>query len=673
VAAGAEVRLTRETDRDFLTPADSTLRTDLAERARIGTSFAPDLFVSIHHNADPGGAHDVNETQVYYPIGEDGPGFDVAQDVQRAMARNLGIQPCRMIPGNFFVIRTSEAPAILTEGSYLTYPPTEARLREPAGPRLEAEAIYLGIARAFMRRAPRLDDFAARDAAGRVDTLFMRAPELAAHVVGAFDDVRLRVDGTPASLLVQGDRVRWTPDAPLAAGVHEAVLSARLATEGAARTRRVRFTLRKTPAALALSVNGMPLASSRPVFGAVVRVLDADGLPLPDSLRVRVSSTPRGAFLPAETTVVARDGVAIAYLRRARNVSARLAGRASLTARLVPAARVSAASLALARLSDAPAMRTGFVMREPEGMPLALADARRPAWLDRNGFATLPAASPATSPLVPGFRFVGADTLWPPRMAAIAGGVLHDRRIMLDPEGGGDDTGGLGPGGTRAASLNLEVARALAGMLRAAGAEVALTREGEGAVSELERVQASEAFAATHFLRIGHAMAPPIAGHYFSSGGGRRWGQLLAATLDTLGLGTLGVGESAKYPLAQVSAVALYASLARVDRDESALLAPGRLRAEAHALFLTLARLFAPADAVWPLDTLTVLEADGRPVAGVPVRLGGGLVLSSDAQGRVRFARTEPGDLVLAIEDATTPTRSVLLDSMRGGEVRLPR
>ena len=68
-----------------------------------------------------------------------------------------------------------------------------------------------------------------------------------------------------------------------------------------------------------------------------------------------------------------------------------------------------------------------------------------------------------------------------------------------------------------------------------------------------------------------------------------------------------------------------------------------------------------------------MLEADGRPVAGVPVRLGGGLVLSSDAQGRVRFARTEPGDLELAIEDATAPTRSVLLDSMRGGEVRLPR
>ncbi len=244
---------------------------------------------------------------------------------------------------------------------------------------------------------------------------------------------------------------------------------------------------------------------------------------------------------------------------------------------------------------------------------------------------------------------------------------------MLDPEGGGDDPAGLGAGGTRAASLNLEVARALAGMLRAAGAEVALTREGEGSVSELERVQRAEAFAATHYLRIGHAAAPPIAGHYFSSGGGRRWGQTLSATLDSLGLDTLTVGESAKYPLAQVSAVALYASLARVDRDEAALLAPGRLRAEAYALFLALARTFAPAQAEWPLDAITLRDATGAALAGLPVRFGGGLVLASDAQGRVRFARTEPGPLELVVEDATAPVRIVLLDSQRDAEVRLPR
>jgi N-acetylmuramoyl-L-alanine amidase len=124
VAAGAEVLMTRDTDRDFLTPADSTLRSDLAARAGIANAFAPDLFVSIHHNADAGGAHDVNETQTYYQLGDEGPSYDAAQDVFRAITRNLGIEVSKMIPGNFFVVRNSDAPALLTEASFLTYPPT---------------------------------------------------------------------------------------------------------------------------------------------------------------------------------------------------------------------------------------------------------------------------------------------------------------------------------------------------------------------------------------------------------------------------------------------------------------------------------------------------------------------------------------------------------------------
>jgi N-acetylmuramoyl-L-alanine amidase len=100
-AAGAEVLLTRETDRDFLTPADSSLRSDLLERSRLSNAFQPDLFVSIHHNADANGAHDVNETQTYYQLGDEGPSYDAAQDVFRATTRNLGIDICKMIPGQF--------------------------------------------------------------------------------------------------------------------------------------------------------------------------------------------------------------------------------------------------------------------------------------------------------------------------------------------------------------------------------------------------------------------------------------------------------------------------------------------------------------------------------------------------------------------------------------------
>ena len=127
VARGAQVLLTREQDRDYLTPADSSLRADLAERVRRATAFAPDLFVSIHHNADAGGAHDVNETQTYYKLGDDGPSLDAAGDVHRALVHNIGIEKNKIVPGNYFVLRNTEAPALLTESSYLTNPEVEAK------------------------------------------------------------------------------------------------------------------------------------------------------------------------------------------------------------------------------------------------------------------------------------------------------------------------------------------------------------------------------------------------------------------------------------------------------------------------------------------------------------------------------------------------------------------
>jgi N-acetylmuramoyl-L-alanine amidase len=678
-AAGAEVLLTRDIDRDFLTPADSTLRSDLAERVKITNAFAPDLFVSIHHNADAGGAHDVNETQTYYQLGDEGPSYDAAQDVFRAITRNLGIEVSKMIPGNFFVVRNSDSPALLTEASFLTYPPTEAKLRTPFARRLEAEIFYLGITRYFMRRAPRVEWFAAFDAAGVPDTLFTGAPRLAARLSGGFDAATLRIDGVEVPVTVTGADVAWSGVPPLAAGAHEATFSARLSGEGAARAKRVRFLVRKPVARLVLAVAGSPLAATREVVGARVRVLDADDLPVPDSLEVRIASEPRGVWAPAETTVIARDGEAWAYLRRARGVTARAASSAKLVARLVSSAGATVALARHALAADTLATRTGFVTQADSGGPPVAATLERPVWMNRDGFVALPLdSSGATAlPRLAGFRRVGDPAAWPPSVTAVAGGALHGRRIALDPEGGGDDPAGIGPGGTRASALNLEVARALGAMLEAAGAEVVMTRTGDFAVSELGRVQVAEGFRAERYLRIGHANTAPLAGHYFNSAGGRRWGQRVSQVLAGLGLPALKVGESAKYPLAQVSAVALYASLARVDSAEASLVAPGRLRAEAYALYLALARDLAPAEAVtggeWPLDTLRVLDAEGRPIPSAAVRLGAALVVATDSSGVAWFARTESGALPIEIEDTRAPLRVVLLDSERGRVLQVPR
>jgi len=674
VAGGAEVTMTRETDRDFLSPADSSLRTDLAARVTIANGASPDLFVSVHHNADPGGLHDVNETQTYYQLGDEGPSYDAAQDVYRALTRNLGIEVTKMIPGNFFVVRNSESPALLTEVSYLTYPPTEEKLRTPAARKLEAEVLYLGITRWFMRHSPKLASFAALDAAGLADTTFTSTPRLAAEIDGAFDAATMRIDGQPVPTVVTGGRVEWSGAPPLAGGLHDASFSARFAGEGASRSRRLRFHLSKPPARIELEVQGSPLAAARGQFAVRARLLDRDGLPVADSFAVRLSSIPRGTFVPAETTISTRDGEAWGYFVRSRRVTATTAARATIVAQLlhvspaVPSAKASPA--------DARALtRTGFARRFPSVSALVLSPALRPRWLNRDGFLSLPldAEGGVAIPRLAGFRRVDEDSLWPPRFAAVAGGALHGRRIALDPEGGGDDAAGAGPGGTRASALNLEVARALAAMLEAAGASVVMTRDGDHAVSELERVQVAEAFRAERYLRIGHANVAAVAGHYFNSGGGKRWAQRTTATFATLGLDTMRVAESAKYPLAQVSAVALYVSPARVDSSEARLRATGRLRAEAYALLLALAQELAPAGSEWPLDSLRVLDADGAPLPGAAVTLGAALVVATDSSGVARYARTEAGAMPVEVLANGIRMRALLLDSERGRVLQVPR
>jgi len=319
-------------------------------------------------------------------------------------------------------------------------------------------------------------------------------------------------------------------------------------------------------------------------------------------------------------------------------------------------------------------VRTGFALRMPGVLPLLEAPGTAGPWpatdaLNRDGFMALRADSSGEfrAPRVAGFRAWGPDTAWPARYTAIAGGALTGKRITLDPEGGGDDAAGLGPSGTRASAFNLDVARALAGMLRAAGAEVVLTRQGDASVPEVARVQVSEGFRADRYLRIGHAAAPPFAGHYFSGAAGRRWGRTLADAVVALGLAdSLPVAESAKYALAQASAVALYASLTRIDdpAGEARLLAPGGVRAEAFALFLALARDFVPSEH-WEPDTIEVRDAADRAVPGALVTLGGALVLQAGPDGTVRFIRTESGPIEASCEDPRVGARIVLIDSAR--------
>ena len=99
--------------------------------------------------------------------------------------------------------------------------------------------------------------------------------------------------------------------------------------------------------------------------------------------------------------------------------------------------------------------------------------------------------------------------------------------------------------------------------------------------------------------------------------------------------------EDAQYPIQQTSCPALYAAPARVDDQgtERRLHAAGTVRTEAYALFLGLAREWAP-EADWPIDSVEVRDASGRPVAGVSVTLGVSGASGTDADTAAHSSMT---------------------------------
>ena len=680
-AHGARVLLTRREDRDFLSRADSSLRADLTERVRLANDFHPDFFLSIHHNADPGGAHDRNETQTYYKLGDEGPSLDAAASIHRYLKRNLGIDKHRIVAGNYFVLRNSESPAVLTEASYLTNPDVEARLEQPDKRRLEAEALFLGLVHFFSRRSPVVEAFAALQPGSAPDTLFrdIDGPRLEAHIRGPFDRASLELDGESAPLVERDERVTWDPVRALDQGHHEARLHVVLAGVGSAAERRVGFTIARGPSVLRSSL--VPPRPGR-LAGVRIELLDRAGLPSLDTLALAVRAA-RPGVSPAETTVFARDGVAWAYLRLAAKTTAagplaRISVRGRPTAPHATVSLPAPASGAAASRAKSPAPWIGWAIRMPEERRLSeAAGTREPTpsvrWINRDGFVTLTRDSTGKLdvPRLPGYRAWG-DSVPPLRFVAVAEGVLHGRRVVLDPDGGGEDSGGMGLSGTRAAFYNMDVAQALASYLVAAGAEVRLARTGDYAASDVERVRIGERFGADRYLRIGHRAEAPHAGYYFSSAVGKRWAQRTATWLARLGWPAPPVQEDAQYPLQQSSCPALYVATTRVDEPagEERMNAAGAARSEAYALFLGLAAEWS--DASWPVDSLRVHDAQGNPAAGAILTLGGAMVLQADANGLLRFARTEAGPLEVRAEHPAVRSRVVLLDSERGVDMTGP-
>ncbi|MBE3577750.1 MAG: N-acetylmuramoyl-L-alanine amidase [Limnochordales bacterium] len=134
---GATVQMTRTSD----------VYVSLADRVNMANSWGAHRFISVHHNSssDP----TVNGTETYAYTYGSSLSFDLRNKVHAQLLAWGGLPDRGARTANFYVLRYTNMPAILTEASFISNPYEEARLRDAGYTWREGYYIYKGIADHF--------------------------------------------------------------------------------------------------------------------------------------------------------------------------------------------------------------------------------------------------------------------------------------------------------------------------------------------------------------------------------------------------------------------------------------------------------------------------------------------------------------------------------------------
>ena len=144
-ADGIRVVLTRETE-DGLYDASAPNKKvqDMKRRIEKIEQTDPVLTVSIHQNRfdDP----DVCGPQVFYAPGSV-EGEKLARCVQESMNEALEVEkPRKQMEGNYYIVKSGAAPAVIVECGFLSNPEEEAKLKDKKYQKEIAKAVREGIA-----------------------------------------------------------------------------------------------------------------------------------------------------------------------------------------------------------------------------------------------------------------------------------------------------------------------------------------------------------------------------------------------------------------------------------------------------------------------------------------------------------------------------------------------
>ena len=692
--AGANPVLTRWADATVVPGESVALREDLEARAQVARDASADILISIHHNADIHRESELNDLKIYYKMEDEGASFDMA----RALVQRLAVAPSPdadrqklVLPGNFRVLRESPCPAVLTETSYMTAPQNEPLLATAAYRREEAYAIVGALADYFARGFPSVGWL------GTDGAVLDNGDILTAHLEPGDpfavdpDTVTLHVDGQPVPhTFDHAARVIIAALPPLAGGDHTARVMFRNTAGNAAVDPGYRFRIETSPRYLMVRTQPAALpADGKPGFVRVlVDAFDVNMFPAGDGDQIELTVA-GGEPISSGITLV--RGKAVAHCRIPSETN-----RCEIEVRL---GDISGRAVVERGKNVEPVLH-GRVIDEDLDRPVAgatvVTSGNGTDTTDSAGYFVVHDLEPTSIQVsVPGYiseTIVRTGTISPNtvELRAIAGGILHGRRVAIDPQFGGTAHGRISPTGVRAADINLRVAELLKSFLTAAGAECKLVRPGNSAVLALSRVSATNEFDADLYVEIGHGAPPEVVvpvldntGHlitydmaeipyvaaYPSSPEGNRLATILARRLEPMvAPAVVPVLGSSATTITHTACPAISVHVGEpVDEATARRLNDTAFqREEAYVVFTAIAE-WAGVNPKEYGSVAGLITRDREPVAGRLVTLDGWLSLQTGPFGMYHFQLVPPGphDIEVTGGNIEPEVRSVRVKARR--------
>jgi N-acetylmuramoyl-L-alanine amidase len=674
---GAKVYLTRERD-------DQTV--SLQDRVAFTKKKTPDLFVSLHHNANAQVDRAIDRSELYYCWWSDGPSRDVANHLYAAFHRHIGLPQLPVRPAIYYVTRHNDEPCVLGEPSYISNPEREAKLKSERHQKEEAQAYYDGIKNYFDGGIPQISELHINENVAQTGFLRVEAAILDEQGGLGIDPagIELKVDDTPLPHHFDhrtGKLIAFSPE-PLASGSHILSLLARNRRGNAAKPIHREFTVDLPPASLQLACT----PRWAPVKGtftirAWTSVRDENGNPVADGTMISFvtdrgtpsssADSTRGGYASTRLTVKDPKGKALIFAT-CENLYDRVEVQFDSTCR---------------------ALITGTVSDGRDASPVTGAWVRLGDQLvrtDQRGYYLFENLDSGPYPLqiqCPGY-LSHEDTLRIKKNAGqdnevslqpLYGGLLLDKSVAIDAEGGGDESKATGPTGLKASDINLRVAQYLREYLEAAGATVHMTRT--------EFVETIDPVVRTRFVRdlkpnklvsISHSN-PYIEQdgsrcyHFYTDQEGKALAERIQKHLVSyLGTPDLGVAEWSSYLMieAYVDRALVTPTVVADPSAEERLKDTAYLRREAYAIFCGLLEDLGLDMTATGVISGTVSDAQSKPIEGALVVLDDALALQTGPEGAYRFACVEPGNRGVAVHRPGYELFRETLKVKAGGDAR---